>query len=59
VLLMSGHAEILQAGGISGIPLLTKPFKVAELKKRIAETLQGPCDVYVGMPNSRLLAVSG
>jgi len=59
VLLMSGHAEILQAGGGSGIPLLTKPFKVAELKKRITETLQAPCDVCVGMPKSRLLAVSG
>jgi signal transduction histidine kinase/CheY-like chemotaxis protein len=58
-LLMSGHAEILQAGGVSGIPLLTKPFKVAELKKRIAEILQAPCDVCVGMPKSRLLAVSG
>jgi len=59
VLLMSGHAEILQAGGVSGIPLLTKPFKVAELKKRIAETLQAPSsDVRVGRPKSRLLAIS-
>ena len=59
VLLMSGHAEILQAGGVSGIPLLTKPFKVAELKKRIAETLQASSsDVRVGRPKSRLLAIS-
>jgi CheY-like chemotaxis protein len=59
VLLMSGYAEFLPAGGISGIPLLAKPFKIAELKRRITETLQAPSfDVRVGSPKSRLLAVS-
>jgi CheY-like chemotaxis protein len=38
-LLISGHADILYAGGVSGIPLLAKPFKVAELRQRIAATL--------------------
>jgi len=42
VLLMSGHADILHAGGACGIPLLAKPFKVAELRRRIAEILLGP-----------------
>jgi signal transduction histidine kinase/CheY-like chemotaxis protein len=41
-LLMSGHADILHAGGASGIPLLAKPFKVAELRRRIADVLLGP-----------------
>jgi len=59
VLLMSGHADILHAGVVSSIPLLAKPFKVAELKRRITETLQAPCDVCAGMPKSRLLALSG
>jgi len=58
-LLISGHPEILEAGSVSGIPLLAKPFKVAELKRRIAETLHAPSsDVRIGSPNSRLLAVS-
>jgi CheY-like chemotaxis protein len=39
VLLMSGHADVLRAGGASGIPLLAKPFKTAELRRRIAEIL--------------------
>jgi CheY-like chemotaxis protein len=59
VLLMSGHADILHGGGVSGIPLLAKPFKVAELKRRIIETLQAPLsDVRVGTPKPRLLAIS-
>ena len=41
VLLMSGHADILQTGGASGTPLLRKPFKVAELTNRVAEILTG------------------
>jgi signal transduction histidine kinase/CheY-like chemotaxis protein len=40
-LLMSGHADVLHAGGAPGIPLLAKPFKVAELRRRIAELLAG------------------
>ena len=59
VLLMSGHADILHAGRVSGIPLLMKPFKVADLKRRVTETLHAlSADVQVGTPNPRLLAVS-
>jgi signal transduction histidine kinase/CheY-like chemotaxis protein len=58
-LLMSGHAEILQAGGIPGVPLLAKPFKIGELKRRITETLQAPSSgVLVNHHDLRLLAVS-
>ncbi len=39
VILMSGHADVLCSDGVSGIPLLTKPFKVAELRQRICEVL--------------------
>jgi CheY-like chemotaxis protein len=39
VILMSGHADMLRSGGASGIPLLAKPFKVAELRQRICETV--------------------
>lgn len=39
VLLMSGHADVLHAGGVSGIPLLAKPFKIAALRQRIVEIL--------------------
>jgi signal transduction histidine kinase/CheY-like chemotaxis protein len=42
VLLMSGHADILRTGGSPGIPLLAKPFRVAELQRRIAEVLAVP-----------------
>jgi len=38
-LMMSGHADILHSSGMLGIPLLAKPFKVAELRKRIAEIM--------------------
>jgi len=59
VLLMTGHPDILHAGGLSGIPLLAKPFKVAELKRRITETLHAPSsNARVGSPTSQLLAVS-
>ena len=59
VLLMSGHADILHAGGVSGIPLLAKPFKVAELKRLITETLHAPLsDDRVDYHDTRLLAVS-
>jgi len=40
-LLITGYAEALRTGGISAIPLLAKPFKVAELSRRIAEILRG------------------
>jgi hypothetical protein len=38
-LLITGYPEALCAGGVSGIALLAKPFKVAELKSRVAEIL--------------------
>ena len=41
VLLITGYPEALRAGGVSGIALLAKPFKVAELKSRVAEILLG------------------
>jgi signal transduction histidine kinase/CheY-like chemotaxis protein len=59
VLLMSGHADILHMGGAFGIPLLVKPFKVAELKRRIAETLLTPSsNVSVDRPIPHLVTVS-
>jgi signal transduction histidine kinase len=39
-LLMTGYAEILRNNGVSGIPVLPKPFKAAELSRCIAEILQ-------------------
>jgi CheY-like chemotaxis protein len=42
VLLMSGHADVLRAGGKLTIPLLAKPFKLAELRRRIGEILLLP-----------------
>jgi signal transduction histidine kinase/CheY-like chemotaxis protein len=39
ILVMTGHAEALSGGGIPGEALLAKPFKPAELTKRIAEAL--------------------
>jgi signal transduction histidine kinase len=59
-LLISGHAEILHAGVASRVPLLAKPFKVAELRRRIAETLFAPSpDAGLGAASSRVLAVPG
>jgi signal transduction histidine kinase/CheY-like chemotaxis protein len=58
VLLMSGHADILQAGGRAGIPLLPKPFKVADLRKQIAKLLR-PYDKEIPRSsNPQLLAVA-
>src|SRR5262249_16708005 len=60
VLLMSGHADILHAGGVSSIRLLVKRFKGAELKRRISETLHAPSrDACVIKSASPLLGVSG
>ena len=52
-LLITGYAEALRTDGISGIPLLPKPFKVAELSRRITEILNelSPCD-SVGSRNT-------
>jgi DNA-binding NtrC family response regulator len=40
-LLITGYADAPRAGGISAIPILAKPFKVAELSRRIVEILHG------------------
>ncbi|MGA7262364.1 MAG: ATP-binding protein [Stellaceae bacterium] len=59
VILMSGHADVLRAGGISGIPLLAKPFRVAELRQRIGEVLLGPSpDADFGLPRMQHFSVS-
>jgi hypothetical protein len=36
---MTGYAEALRNNGMSEIPVLRKPFKAAELSRRIAEIL--------------------
>ena len=40
-LLITGYAEALRHNGVCGVPILPKPFKVAELSRRIAEILRG------------------
>ena len=40
-LLITGYAEALRADGVSGTPVLSKPFKGTELSKRITEILAG------------------
>jgi len=39
--LITGYAEALRADEISGIPVLSKPFKGSELSKRVTEILAG------------------
>jgi signal transduction histidine kinase/CheY-like chemotaxis protein len=56
VLLMSGHADILQAGGLREIPVLAKPFKVADLGKQIRKLLR-PYDTELAVPDPRLIVV--
>jgi DNA-binding NtrC family response regulator len=56
VLLMSGHADILHAGGLPGIPLLTKPFKVTDLRKQIAKLLR-PFDTELTKSDPDLVGV--
>ena len=51
-LLITGYAEALRNSGISGFPLLAKPFKVAELSRRIAEILNGCHLMTVGSGNA-------
>jgi signal transduction histidine kinase/CheY-like chemotaxis protein len=59
VMLMSGHADVLRSGGVSGIPLLAKPFKVAELRRRICEVLWVPSpNAGLGFPGTQHLTVS-
>jgi CheY-like chemotaxis protein len=52
-LLITGYAEALRHNVVCGVPILPKPFKVAELSRRIAEILNGlsPCD-SVGSRNT-------
>jgi signal transduction histidine kinase/CheY-like chemotaxis protein len=54
-LLITGYAEALRHNGVCGVPILPKPFKVAELSRRIAEILNelSPCD-SVGSRNTLL-----
>jgi signal transduction histidine kinase/CheY-like chemotaxis protein len=49
-LLITGYAEALRHYGVCGVPILPKPFKVAELSRRIAEILNelSPCDSVGG-----------
>jgi signal transduction histidine kinase len=59
VLLMSGHADVLRAGGKLTIPLLAKPFKLAELRRRIGEILLLPsAECSTGRSVSHHFAVS-
>ena len=59
VILMSGHADVLRSGGASGIPLLAKPFKVAELRQRICEVLLvPPLNAGFGFPGMQHFTVS-
>jgi signal transduction histidine kinase/CheY-like chemotaxis protein len=59
VLLMSGHADVLHMGAAVGIPFLAKPFKLDELRARIADILSGPPAVSnTRGAASQLLAVS-
>lgn len=41
-LLITGDPGALHSGGIAGIPLLAKPFKIAQLNERVGEALLGP-----------------
>jgi signal transduction histidine kinase/CheY-like chemotaxis protein len=56
VLLISGHADILQAGGLRGIPLLAKPFKVADLARQIRKLLR-PFDTEMVESDPQLVVV--
>jgi len=59
VLLMSGHADVLDVSDVLGIPLLAKPFKVTELRRRIADILFiPPVGITSSHSTSRQLAVS-
>jgi CheY-like chemotaxis protein len=59
VLLMSGHSDVLRSSGTSGIPVLAKPFKIAELRERISEVLWVPSPAAgSGVIEAQHLAVS-
>jgi hypothetical protein len=56
---MSGDLDVLRSGGASGIPLLAKPFKVAELRQRICEVLWvPPLNAGFSFPGMQQLTVS-
>ena len=56
---IAGVADVLRSGGASGIPLLAKPFKVAELRQRIGEVLLVPSpNTGFGIPGPPHFAVS-
>ena len=59
VILMSGHSDVLRSSGISGVPLLAKPLKAAELRQRISEVLwaRSPDDSF-GSTETPHVAVS-
>src|SRR5438067_1918622 len=58
-ILVSGHPDVLRSGGASGIPLLAKPFKVAELRQRIGEVLLvPPLNAGFSFPGMQHFAVS-
>jgi len=40
LLLMTADVEVLHSGGVAGVPLLSKPFKIAQLNERVAASLQ-------------------
>jgi signal transduction histidine kinase/CheY-like chemotaxis protein len=58
VMLMSGHADVLRLGGVLGIPLLAKPFRVAELRRRISEVLVSSPEAGFNIPGALHFAVS-
>ena len=58
VMLMSGHADVLRSGGASGVPLLAKPFKVAELRQRICEVLVPPLNAGFSFPGMQHFTAS-
>ena len=59
VLLMSGHADVLDVADVLRIPLLAKPFKVTELRRRIGDILlMPPVGISSSNSTSRQLAVS-
>jgi len=51
-LLMTGHADALRKGGIAGIPLLKKPFKIGQLTERVSGVLASPAEVRAALHSS-------
>jgi signal transduction histidine kinase/ActR/RegA family two-component response regulator len=58
-LLMSGHADILYMNGALDVPLLSKPFKLDQLRQRVAEVLSARTfDHELRDTEATLLAIS-